>query len=227
MARTVNTAARAVRREAFVDVAQHLIQTRGYEQMSIQDVLDALNASRGAFYHYFDSKQALLEAVVDRFAQGALASLTPMLDDSSLSASQKLEALFGGIARWKNDRKDFTLALLAVWVSDENALWREKLRHSTTGLLAPMLERILREGIDEGVFTVGAPDATARAMIALLLGFQDMAVDLFLARQAGSATFEDVQRCVTAFTNAVERILGAPAGSLTLADQATLRLWFG
>ena len=62
MARTVDTEAHAVRREAFVDVAQRLMQTKGYEQMSIQDVLDELDASRGAFYHYFDSKTALLEA---------------------------------------------------------------------------------------------------------------------------------------------------------------------
>src|SRR5579872_4074269 len=53
--RTVNPMLHTVRREAFVDVAQHLIQTRGYEAMSIQDVLDAVGASRGAFYYYFDS----------------------------------------------------------------------------------------------------------------------------------------------------------------------------
>ena len=65
MARTVDTGAHAVRREAFVDTAQRLMQAKGYEQMSVQDVLDELDASRGAFYHYFDSKAALLEAVVD------------------------------------------------------------------------------------------------------------------------------------------------------------------
>ena len=66
MARTLNPAAHAVRRDAFVDAAQRLIQAKGYEEMSIQDVLDELGASRGAFYHYFDSKAALLEAVVER-----------------------------------------------------------------------------------------------------------------------------------------------------------------
>ena len=55
--------AHAVRRDEFVDAAQRLIQSPGYEQMSVQDVLDELGASKGAFYHYFDSKEALLEAV--------------------------------------------------------------------------------------------------------------------------------------------------------------------
>ncbi len=81
MARTLNTEAHAIRREAFVDAAQRLIQAKGYDQMSIQDVLDELGASRGAFYHYFDSKTALLEAVVDRIVDAALASVAPLIDD--------------------------------------------------------------------------------------------------------------------------------------------------
>ena len=62
MARTLNPTLHTVRRDAFLDVAQRLVETKGYEAMSIQDVLDALEVSKGAFYHYFDSKQALLEA---------------------------------------------------------------------------------------------------------------------------------------------------------------------
>ena len=73
MARTVDTEAHAVRREAFVDAALRLMQAKGYEQMSVQDVLDELGASRGAFYHYFDSKTALLEAAVTRVVDAALA----------------------------------------------------------------------------------------------------------------------------------------------------------
>ena len=76
MARTLDPAAHALRRDAFVDSAQRLMQARGYEEMTIQDVLDDLDTSRGAFYHYFDSKAALLDAVVERMvAAGIRASL--------------------------------------------------------------------------------------------------------------------------------------------------------
>src|SRR6478735_1597509 len=101
MARTVNATLRTVRRDAFLDVAQRLVRTKGYEAMSIQDVLDELEASKGAFYHYFDSKQALLEAVVVRFADDAIATLSPILGDPNLPALRKLEGIFAGIARWK------------------------------------------------------------------------------------------------------------------------------
>jgi hypothetical protein len=48
-----------------------------------------------------------------------------------------------------------------------------------------------------------------------------------MARQAGTITFDVVQRAVAANTAACERILGIPKGSLTLTDERTLRFWFG
>src|SRR5256885_1421495 len=74
MARTVNAEGHMGRREPFVDAAGRLRQTRGDEQMTVQDVRDALGASRGAFYHYCDSKQGRLEAVRDRMGDAGLGS---------------------------------------------------------------------------------------------------------------------------------------------------------
>src|SRR5215471_5957430 len=105
MARTLDPAAHALRRDAFIEAAQRLMQTKGYEQVSIQDVLDAAETSRGAFYHYFDSKAALLEAVVERMTEAATTSLAPMLDDPELSAVSKLQGFFTGLTRWKEVRR--------------------------------------------------------------------------------------------------------------------------
>src|SRR5438045_6817083 len=112
MPRTVNLEVHQERREAFLDVAQRLIVTKGYEAMSIQDVLDELEISRGALYHYFDSKQALLDGVVDRFADAAMAQIAPVLADPNLPAIRKLEQVLGGIARFKAEQKPLVLALM-------------------------------------------------------------------------------------------------------------------
>jgi len=227
MARTVNSTLHTVRRVAFLDVAQHLVQTKGYEQMSVQDVLDALEVSKGAFYHYFDSKQALLEAVVERFADGAIAALAPVIDEPDLPALRKLERIFAGIASWKADRKELVLALIEVWNSDGNAIVREKVRRLTVSRMVPLLSRVVKQGIDEGVLKVSSPDETATVLVSLMLGVQDLAIDLFLARQAGTISFEVVQRTIASFTEAFERILGIPKGSVELTDQSTLHFWFG
>lgn len=227
MARTLNAAAYAVRREEFLDAAQALIQTRGYEEMSIQDILDAAEASRGAFYHYFDSKAALLEAIVDRLSVSGLAAVAPVVDDPALSAIEKFTRVFSGIAQWKIERKDLMLALLRVWYSDENALVREKLRRNTLAHMTPLVARIIKQGVAEGVFTAGASDDSARVLLTLMLGAADVAGEMFFARQAGTMSFEAVRQRLTAFSVAVERLLGAPDGTVTIVDDATLGEWFG
>jgi len=225
--RTVNVAARAVRREAFVEVALRLIQTRGYEQMSVQDVLEELEASRGAFYHYFPSKMALLEAAVDHIVAAALEAVAPIAVDPALSAPQKLERLFSGIAGWKAERRELMLALLEVWYSDDNAIVRDKVRRSTVVGLVPPLAAIVAQGRVEGVFSATSPEGAARAVVALILGAQEMAVELFLARQAGEIPYQAVETQMAGLAEALTRVLGAPAGSMTLVDEDTLRLWFG
>src|SRR5215468_5283073 len=79
MPRTVK--APAVRRTEILDAAQYLITTKGYEQMTIQDILDRLQISKGAFYHYFDSKQALLEAIIERMQHEVAQILLPIVHD--------------------------------------------------------------------------------------------------------------------------------------------------
>jgi AcrR family transcriptional regulator len=227
VARTINPALHTVRRDAFLDVAQRLIQTKGYEAMSIQDLLDQLEASKGAFYHYFDSKQALLEAVVERFADGAMASLAPVLADPRLPALRKLEKFFAGIASLKAEQKDLMLAIIEVWNSDGNAIVREKVRRLSERIMIPLLSAVVKQGVDEGTLQVDSPDEMAKVLASLMLGFQQQATDMFIARQAGAITFEVVQRSVAAHTEAFERILGIPKGSVTLTDEPTLRFWFG
>jgi AcrR family transcriptional regulator len=224
--RTVNVEARAIRREAFVEVSLRLIQAKGYEQMSIQDVLDELDASRGAFYHYFASKLALLQAAVDHIVAAAMEAVSPVAADPRLSAAQKIERLFSGIAGWKAERRELMLALLEVWYSDDNAIVRDKVRRSSVAVLVPLLSTIVEQGRVEGVFSARSPDGAARAVVALLLGAQDMAIELFFARQAGEIPFEIVAERFAGLAEALTRVLGAPVGSLSLIDDATLRLWF-
>jgi AcrR family transcriptional regulator len=227
MARTVNREVHKVRRDAFLDVAQRLIVTKGYEQMSIQDVLDALEASRGALYHYFDSKQALLDAVVERFADEALETINPILADSKLPALTKLERVLGQIARFKAEQKELVLAILEVWNSDGNALVRERLRQLTAKRMLPILTLVIRQGVEEGLITASDPEETARVILYLMQGYQELASEHFLGRQAGTISYEQVLKSNRIATEAFERVLGIPPRTVTLADEATLRFWFG
>jgi AcrR family transcriptional regulator len=226
MARTLDPVANAVRREAFVDIGERLIRTKGYERMSIQDILDELDASRGAFYHYFDSKAALLEAVVERMTDTALASMQPVIEAPDRSAVQKVGDFFGGIAQWKAEQRDLVIGLLDVWLADENAIVREKFRKDLLPRVVPLLGRVIDQGVAEGSFRVADPEGTARVVVALMQGMNDEAVDLYLANARGEATREDAYRLFDSFAPALDRILGVSGEPIRFLDRSVIDEWF-
>jgi AcrR family transcriptional regulator len=54
-------------REAIVEAAFRLFLERGYEATSLARILEAVPYSKGAVYHHFTGKEALLDAVIERF----------------------------------------------------------------------------------------------------------------------------------------------------------------
>ena len=222
MARTRDPAAHAQRRDAFVDAGLRLITGKGYEQMSVQDVLNELNSSRGAFYHYFDSKTALLDAVVERMVDAVLATVEPVVADPLVPALEKLQRLFTGIADWKMERKELLREFLSGWLADENAIVRERFRRHTQLRLTPPLTEILRQGLAEGTFSVSSADHAATVFVSLILATNEMASRLAVDRRS----LGEVVATFAAYGEAFERVLGIAPGSWPPPDAAILNYWF-
>ncbi len=224
MARVVK--AHAVRRNEILDVARRLVDTKGYEQMTIQDILDDLRISKGAFYHYFDSKQALLEAMIERMGEGVEQLVLAIVHDPALPALEKLQRVFDMLNRLKTARKEFFLPLLRVWYADDNAIVRQKLRVVWLKLVAPWYATIIRQGIQEGVFTTSYPDQVGEVVLSLLWDLGDTLGELLLSFKPERDDMLRVESIVAAYTDALERVLGVSTGSLQLTDAETLKEWF-
>jgi len=224
MARIVK--AHAVRRNEILDVAQRLIYTKGYEQMTIQDILDNLQISKGAFYHYFDSKQALLEAIIERMQQEVEQILLPIVQDPQLPALEKLHRFFATVSSWKAARKDFFLALLRVWYRDDNAIVRQKLRTTGTTWLAPWLSAIIHQGVEEGVLTTSYPDWVGEVALVLVMELGETLGRLLLSFDPEHDDLLRIEGTVAVYTDALELVLGAPKDSLQIVDAETLSEWF-
>ena len=82
--------------------------------MTIQDLLDAVQLSKGAFYHYFDSKDALLAGLVEHLAEVELQQLTQVIGAIDQSATDKLQRLFQEVVRRKREHKGLQIALFRV-----------------------------------------------------------------------------------------------------------------
>ncbi len=225
MARIVNEAAYAARRNAILDATQRAVEAKGYEQMAIADLLSELNISSGAFYHYFDSKPALLSALVERTGDQIEQLVFPVVHDRELGALDKLQGFFATLDHWKLAHKRLVFAYLRVWYADENAIVRHKLYQARVKRLTPWLEEIIRQGVEEGVFTTPYPDQAARMILSLLEDLGYATVELLLSTEHEPSDLPRLQRIVKACADALERVLGAPAGCLQYTSREELSQW--
>jgi AcrR family transcriptional regulator len=226
MARTVNEKEHAIKRNQILDVAQRLIYTKGYELMSIQDILDELQISKGAFYHYYDSKPALLEALIERIQQEALQLLSPIVYDPHLGALEKLQRYFDTAVQWKTARKALMIDLLRVWYADHNAIVRQKIWATMSKRVMPLLTEIFHQGIREGALDIRFPDQVGAIFLSLIQGLGDAFAHLLLFPDQHGDALHRAERLIAAYNDAMERVLGAPAGSVKLMDAESLKEWF-
>jgi AcrR family transcriptional regulator len=225
MARVAKEEERTAKRNAILDAAQQLIYTKGYEQMSIQDILTALQISKGAFYHYFSSKQAVLDGMVERTAEQAVQALQPIVQDPTLTAIEKLNHYTAAAAQWKASQKSFLVALLRIWYDDHNAIFRQKQQAASLARAMPLVAGIIQQGVAEGVFVSAYPEQTGEILVNLLVGLGDAWARTILADPPLPDAVPRLERLVAAYTDATERLLGMPAGTLTLMDQPSIRVW--
>ncbi len=226
MPRIVKEEDYAARRNEIVAVARQLVYTKGYHQMSIQDILDTLKISKGAFYHYFDSKQALLDGLVGQMLAEADQVMTPILESKDISALEKMKRYFDTGVRWKTDQKTFLINLMRVWYDDANSLLRHKQEAAIITHFAPKLAAIIRQGIAEGSFSTKYPDQFADTMLGLSRGMEDKIVGLLLTDKPPPDALEQLESTIGAYYESLERILGAPIGSLSTGSIDLLKEWF-
>jgi AcrR family transcriptional regulator len=230
MARKIDESARLSKRNEILDCAQRLIYTTGYEQMSIQDIISQMGTSKGAFYHYFDSKPALLEALLERTSEKGFQIIQPIANDNGLPPIKKLENIIQAGMQWKSTQKPFMMAILKAWYSDENALVRQKTLTEYTLVFGGLLNKVFAQGINEGYFHSAYPEMAGQIVFALMTQMSDSLGYILLKANTDppidpEVALTQMENVIRAYTDAVERVLGASPGSIQMVDHTSLVEW--
>lgn len=216
------------RRAEILAVAQRLFYQKGYEPTSVQEIINEVGIAKGTFYHYFSSKIDLLDVIIAQMTERILQGVMSIVEDESLSAPQKFEAFFVQGLGLKLQEKDFLIKILPTWYSDDNTLWREKTKQASLEHVTGMLERIIRQGVDEGVFSTLYPYETAEIMMQMNLLLSDaVGKTLLEAKHPEDEKIVALERRVKANRVAVENLLNAPPDSVKLYDFEQIKQWFG
>ena len=131
------------RKAEIMAAAEALFLTKGYANSTINDILVALNIAKGTFYHYFASKEALLDAVIAKYIDAEIAAAQGIAEMPHLTAHEKLFRILTGADR--DSEQGDRLEKEAQTVG--NADMHQKTMASIGLGLSPILADIVRQGI--------------------------------------------------------------------------------
>ncbi len=188
------------RRQEIIAAARELFLTKEYDKATMRDVMEMLGIAKGTIYHYFDSKEALLEAVVENIVNEDIAYRQAQLDQSTGNALEKFRALV--TARSVADSHHEILEHLH---RPGNVGMHTRQLAVTISKMAPLYAQVIEQGCEEGIFQTDHPLESAEFLLAGIQFLTDMGI--FPWEQ------EDLVRRAMAFPEMVEAQLHAAPGT--------------
>jgi TetR/AcrR family transcriptional repressor of nem operon len=157
--------------EQILDLAETLIQTRGYSAFSYQDIADSLGIRKASIHYHFPSKADLGVAVVDRYMARFDDALTAIADDQSQSSMTMLDVYVQPYLQFASTPDQVCLSgALAGEMMALPPKVRERVDHFFRTHQV-WLTKILARGVARGEFTLAAPPSkVARFVFGALQG---------------------------------------------------------
>ena len=212
------------RRDEILDAAQQLFARHGYDSTSVNQIIVTVGVSKGAFYHHFESKEDLVEALACRYARQTSALAEQEIADPTLDAFSKLVAFLGTMRRHKMENVAELRATFEPMFRPENLQLYERTQRAVTDVVRPLLTRIIVEGVAEQTFDTPDPESAAETIMHLLTSNRGLITALYMTRDR--LTFERLSRVLldkmSYLGTVIDRILGLPEGSIELADRSVL-----
>lgn len=205
-----------------LDAAEKLFFEKGYEHSSIQDILDALSLSKGGFYHYFDSKQAVLREICERRAMNRFEKLTGELYLSRKSPIDKLNLLLSQMNLFETESAQFAALMLKICYVERDAAIREHTRRIALEKLTPFINDVVGEGIEEGLLSSRYPMEIGKLALMLAWDVDDAACAMLAREPDNPDCIIPIMETLNAYRESVETLLGAPFGSLEIFDVGRL-----
>ena len=213
------------RRAQFLDCAESLFLARGYEATTVNDIIDRAGLSKGAFYHYFDSKEALLDALAERIAAQAIREAQAVLDDPSLDALARLNGFLAQGRHWKAEQATRLRAVFTAILRSDNAVLHQRIVSASARAVTPVLTRIVEEGAAQRVFDPPAPAMVAEILLHLGNARMSASVEAMALAEAGDldAGAAMLDRRIDDERRVIERLLGVAPDAIVLVEPGYIR----
>ena len=206
-----------IRREQIIETAERLFYTRGYERTAVQDILDELSLSKGGFYHHFESKLQVLEAVCARQGERDREAMALAVRENAGNAAAQLNALLDCCGLWRPERMDFTGLMIRVAYRGGSCQLRDAVRRNMMEAALPLVNGVIAAGIEEKVFFTRFPQEIGELILQLFANMND-GIAGALADGNVQVALGGILAKLEAYRASIETLLGAPFGSISLCE---------
>lgn len=190
------------RRNEILDAADELFGQKGFDGTSTNDILEKVGIARGTLYHHFKAKEDIMDALIDRYSDGLLDAAQVIAADKTISVVERIIRVVMAMNLSGGSSKE----IMEHIHKPQNALMHQKIQKVIINGLPPILTAIIREGIEQGMFSTPFPyECMEMVVIYANTVFDDDMITL---------TNEERGSRMLAFVCNVERLLGAASGSL-------------
>ncbi|MDA1919371.1 TetR/AcrR family transcriptional regulator [Bacillus cereus group sp. BcHK140] len=190
------------RRKEILETAERLFLTKGYTKTTVNDILKEIGIAKGTFYHYFKSKEEVMDEIIMRIIKEDVAKAKVIVSNPNIPVLEKLFRVLMEQSPKSGDIKD---KMIEQFHQPNNAEMHQKSLVQSIIHLSPVLTEILEQGIEEGIFSTSYPQET----IELLLSSAQVIFDDGLFQWKP----EEMLRRVKAYIKMMEVSVGAKEGS--------------
>lgn len=149
--------------EKILEVSLSLFNEKGYEKTTIQDIVNALGMSKGAIYHHFKSKDEIIEALSERCYHGD-AQMELLQNASDKSGIEKLRAI---IYRQIQNEEKQQIDSISINLWKNPKIFMNGMAENLS-VNSQIVERILKEGMEDGSIRKQDPLCAAQVLMLLL-----------------------------------------------------------
>ena len=189
------------RKKEILDTAEQFFASNGFDNTSTNDIINAIGIARGTLYHHFNSKEDILDSVIDRINDNLMLKARKIAEDKKIPL---LDRLTGSICALNVDSGIGKEVLIQVH-KPQNALLHQKMQEKLISGVVPIITDIIEEGNLEGIFDSPYPKEAAEMIII----YSNAAFD-DLAEKNSDERMQKIQ----AFICHTERIMGTDEGTL-------------
>ena len=197
-----------IRKQEIMQTALKLFLKQGYERTSTNDIIRELGLSRGGLYHHFKSKEEILDSAIAALLLSELKNAEATFYDDKISAVEKVKFIIEFEAPAQEMLEDIKTI---IHTKDNPTLITHLLRQKLQ-IVTPYFERIIEQGMKEGVFECRYPQEVSKITVILsTLLFSDTILDM---------NYEEFMRMIEAFQIAIEALTGARPGTFAFMKES-------